>query len=212
MKHRQTILVSLATVMVAGYWYHQTRQDTIRTAAEKFGRAVLAADTDSLWNFVPQNDRKFYGFDKLRFASFWSQAVAPGFKRFNCYRISTGDSNGLEVEFWDSRQRGYVNPNWNRASLLVSGQMGDYYSPYLVTCSISNVSVQDPKEVRTDSYVRFAKMDRWLTSHRTLLENMGITKICRGPAFEKGQTIDQILSDYRRAQVELKKRVAVASL
>lgn len=199
-------------MMVAGYWYHQSRQDTIRTASDKFGRAVLAADTDALWNFLPQEDRKFYGFDKQRFGSFWSQAIAPGFKRFDCYRISTGDSNGLEVEFWDSRQKEYANPNWNRARLLVSGQLGDYFSPYLVACSISNVSVQDPTEIRTDQYVRFIKLDHWLTSHRGLLEGMGVAKICRGPGFDKGQTIDQLLADYRLAQVELKKRVAVASL
>lgn len=188
MKHRQIVLMALAAASLGGYAFKSASTDTLPSAATRFGRAVLASDTDTLWSFVPDDERAFYKFDKQKFGQFWKEMIAPKASQFDSFEIGSTGSNGLEVILKSSREELRLS----RSSWLISGQLGNYYVPFIVAYSSLNAAGTDPKETRSARYVRFEKYVSWIDENKTRLKELGIGKMRRGPSRQNGQTLDEI--------------------
>ncbi len=193
--------------MAVGYFVRIQNEDTLSKAANRLGNAILASDTDTIWSFVPEDERRFYHFDKEKFAKFWRTIVQSKIKDIRTFSINPVGSNGLEVVF-ETQDSAH---SFGRAGWLVSGQLGTYYVPYMVAYSSLNAASFDPHELRVDKYVRFEKYIHWIDQNRTTLENLGLGNMRRGRSCPNGQTLSEIRGDFVHAESMLKEQVTVAT-
>jgi len=207
MKRRQIILLGTAVIALGGYALRIATTDTLPSAADKLGKALLTSDTDTIWSFVPEDDRSFYKYDKRKFDAFWSEIVAPKVQQFDSYEIVSSSSNGLEVMLRSSRSE----LKSTRLSWLVSGQLGKYYVPYMVAFSSINAAGVNPKETRTQRYVRLEQYVKWIDENKLRLQELGLARIRRGGAQPNGQTLEQIRAYFVRGIVKYKSEISVAS-
>lgn len=207
MKYRSQILTGLAAILAVGYFIRVQNEDTLPKAANRLGNAILASDTDTIWSFVPEDERAFYHLDKERFAKFWLTLIEPKIKDVRTFSFNPVGSTGLEVVFETPNSE----HSFGRAGWLVSGQLGSYYVPYMISYSSLNAASFDPHELRVDKFVRFEKYIRWIDQNRAALENLGLGSMRRGRSCPNGQTLAQIRRDFVHAETELKMQVTVAT-
>lgn len=206
MKNRQNALMITAALAVIGYFAKVSTEDTMPKAADRMAKAILSSDTDTLWDLMPQDEREYYGFDKEGFAQYWTKIVQPSIKDADAYEFRSESSNGILVSVRSSK-KGEFAP---RFSLLVSGQLGKYYAPYMVARSSFDAAGMKFKSFRVEKHLRAQNALDWLTSNKNTLQSVGVTKMRRGPELPS-QTLDQMIAQFKTTVVELKKEVQVAS-
>lgn len=204
--NRQNTLLVTALVAVTGYLVWSGNSDTLPKAANRFGKALVASDTDTIWSFVPQEERAFYGYDKAKFTKFWNSAIKPNLKKSDSFMVETAGTNGLFVSLHTYNESEFT-PNFG---LLVSGQKGKYYVPYLTAYAGLAAATTDMKPGKVAKSLRFEYYLAWLDKNAGLLKDLGISRFRRGPAMQN-QTIEQMKNAFKDAIAHEKQLVPVAS-
>jgi hypothetical protein len=207
MKYRQPILLALSAICVGGYWFHSYNQETLLGATDNLGQAVLKDDTKTIWSYLPNDERSSYGFDEKKFGKYWNSMIAPALKDFNSCKISLANASGVMLSF-SSSAKGMESAKFD---LFVSGQMGNYYVPYMVSYSIFNVAGMRAQQVGGARYVHFQCIRDWIASHRRELEAVGVDHMRRGSGFPAYESFDHVDKSLNQAVVHFKEQVSVAS-
>jgi hypothetical protein len=190
--NRQFVILSVAVLTVAGYLVSLKTQDTLPKAADRLGQAVISSDIDTLWSFVPKNERSFYNLDKEKFRKYWNTIVQPHVHGFNSIEFDASGTNGIEVVARTSR-----NPVSSKAfSLLVSGQNGDYYVPYFLATAGIHAVAADISNKNVKVYQRFELYSKWVATNKARLTELGFSKIRRGPLYQC-ETLDEMENRFR---------------
>jgi hypothetical protein len=193
MKNRELILLTATTILVAGYFGNTLNQDTIDGASDRLAKAVLTSDTAAIWSFVPDDEREFYGLDQEKFAKYWKTVVQPNLENLDSVKLRAAGTNGIEVVLQSSRDKvaksGFV--------LLVSGQMGRYYVPYIVATSGLHSAEISINAGPVTKYQRFDGYAKWAQDNKSQFESLGIHKIRRGPMFP-GETMDEMSKHFKK--------------
>ena len=200
MKNRAAFLYVAATLATVGYMAKLVYRDTLPKAADRMGKAILSNDTKTIWQMVPDSERALYGFDQTKFETFWMKIVRPHLKGLNQYQIESENDNGLNV-VCKSSSAGDQGPHF---SLLVSGQLGNYYSPYIVGYACLGSVNLDYESAYVRKSEIFARYVRWIDQNQALLTSIGITKIKRGPAFSP-ESFDEMKQKFQKITTEEKK-------
>lgn len=206
MKLRPVLLVSSAALLLAGYLGSSLREDTIATASHRFGEAMVKSDTATIWTFVPDEERAYYGFDQRRFERFWTTIIEPRIKGLNSFHIESASNNGLVVVL-ESRDSKATS---QKLSLLVSGQLGKYFCPYMVGYAVVGVANSGYAIRPTHKYEAFEHLAAWIRTNKSEFEAIGMTKIRRGPSYPS-QTLDEIALQWDKIARHDRQRVKVAA-
>ena len=176
--------MATTTVVVAAYLASVVSEDTLPNAANRFGKAVLANDTATIWKFVPEDERAYYGLDQQKFETYWTTIVRPHLGGMNTFHLYNSPSLGLRV-ICESVGASDISP---RFTLLVTGQKGKYYAPFIIACSCINAAGLDLKSTKVSKNDRFGHYAEWINSNKSQLEALGISVLRRGPKFG-GETL-----------------------
>ena len=206
MKYRPFILLATTTIVVAGYFVSIVSEDTLPKAADRFGKAILASNTVTLWGFVPEDERAFYGFDQRKFDAYWSKIIQPHLKDLKSYHVFATSATGLLVICEPAK----VDETTPKFALLVTGQMGKYYSPYIVGYSSINCAALDLKVKKVSDYRRFSQYASWVKTNKAQLLEIGIPMIRRGPKFP-GETLDKMRVHFEEIAASDKAGIKLAS-
>ncbi len=166
--------------MVAGYAANVTTKDTEIQAAHRFGDAFARGDTKTLYSFVPQSEREFYGLDQAKFDRLWQVTGAKSFKSFIASKLSGANSNGLIVRIYDP----VMQMPGHRTEWQISGQRGEYFAPFFVANLIFESSIYNPNDMRVKRQAMYARSIDWLDQNRSKLEAAGFNNIRRGGRYK----------------------------
>jgi hypothetical protein len=204
--NRQNTLLVTALVAVTGYMIWSKSTDTLSKAANRFGNALVASDTDTIWTFVPQEERAFYSYDKEKFTKFWNSAIKPNLKKSDSFLVEAAGTNGLFVSLHTYNEKEFA-PNFG---LLVSGQKGKYYVPYLTAYASLAAATTDMTPGKVAKYVRFEHYLAWMDKNEALFKELGISRFRRGPAMQN-QSIQEMRNSFKDAIAHEKQVGPVAS-
>ena len=190
--NRQLILLAVTTATVAGYLANLKQQDTLPKAADRFAKAVISSDVATLWTFVPEDERAYYNLDEEKFSHYWRTIVQPHLKGFDSYEFEIDEANGFDVIAKTTN-----NPLTQRTfALLVSGQKGDYYVPYIIGKSCIYAAAADISGQNVTQFQRFDHYAKWASDNRSRLLVLGFNKIRRGPMFP-GESPDEMSEHFK---------------
>ncbi len=204
---RQFLLVSGALFAASGYGLSILNQDTLPKAAKRFGAAVLASDTATLWTFVSNDERAFYGLDEKKFDTYWMTIIKPNLGDFHTFDLYASSSNGLDVRAKRDRAKD-TSPCF---TLKVSGQKGKYYVPYLIACSSICVAGLDLETTKAPIHTRFDRYVQWIDSNKSRLKVSGISMIRRGPKFQ-GESISHMKAQFQKNAANDEARILIPAI
>ena len=206
MKSRQSILIGLAVICLGGYAFRYATEDTMLSATNNIGEAIVKQDTHALWAYVPQDERQFYHLNEAKFAKYWNEMIEPSLKQFDGYQVSQASTNGIELSLTSSK------PGWQQAKpgFMVSGQLGKYYVPFIVGFSAFDVAGLKAKDAGGRKYLRLQSFVDWFRDNRSHLERLGISKIRRDAAHDNGQTFEELDAYFKQGVAYNKTLVSVA--
>lgn len=191
-KYWLPVIAACFLVSIAAKLYFR---DTLEKAAFRFGNAVGRGDTETIWEFVSENERDQYGFDKVRFKEFWSKICAERLTGLSECKITNSVAGGVLVGVTNKKQTSGL-------SFQVSGNEGEYVAPYLVAhicCTLPGMDVSPDKRLSRAAHCM--AVANWLSKHEKDLASCGIVQLKRGPAIES-QSIPELIAQYRRNQAE----------
>lgn len=206
MKARPILLFSTATLLLAGYFGSLLKEDNIKSASLRLGEAIAKSDTATIWTFVPDEERAYYGFDQKRFEKFWTTIVQPRIKGLNSFRLESAANNGLVVVMGSDDPKSTSQ----KFSLLVSGQLGKYFCPYIVGYAVVDVANSGYAILPAHRYQEFEHLASWVRTNKSELETVGISKLRRG-AIYPSQTLDQVALQFDKIARDDRQRIKVAS-
>ena len=207
MRNRQLGLLFIAAIFTGCFVGHGYMQDTLPKAADRLAKAVLAADTATIWSFVPEDERRFYDLSEEKFSRYWMEIVQPHLAKLDSYEFDVAGTNGLEVVAMDSKLA--VNPR--RFTLLVSGQKGKYYVPYIVATAALHSCTTDSAKENVSTFQLFYLYSRWANDTADRAKALGFHKFRRGPMFS-GETLKEMSLHFKNIADEDFVRVQLASL
>ncbi|MEI7986224.1 MAG: hypothetical protein WCI55_11410 [Armatimonadota bacterium] len=205
---RQLIVVAITSCVVAIYAISLLQKDSLSKASNRFGNAVISSDVATLWSFVPDDERHFYGLDESKFAAYWKEIVQPKIKGVDSYELAASASNGITVIAKSSHQGRYAKS----FGMLVSGQRGHYFVPYIVaTSSIHSASSElGPGKIKKSD--RFQHYAKWIVENHSKLSALGISNMRRGPMYQN-ESLDEIKQKFlNTASEELAREKARSAL
>ncbi len=206
MNKRSLLFMTATTIVVATFLASVVLEDTLPKAANRFGKAVLANDTAALWKFVPEDERAFYGLDQRKFDTYWTSIVRPHLGNINSFHLYNSPSLGLRV-ICESAGASDVSP---RFTLLVTGQQGKYYAPFIIACSCISAADHDLRSTKTSKSNRFNHYAEWIKSNKSHLDTLGISVLRRGPKFG-GETLLTLERHFAEVAASDKARIDLAS-
>ncbi|MEI8280917.1 MAG: hypothetical protein WCG75_00790 [Armatimonadota bacterium] len=206
-RFRPVLLIGGAFFAATGYGLSILNQDTLQKAALRFGNAVLNSDTATLWTFVPNDERSFYGLDQKSFDTYWKSVIKPNLKDFHKFDIYASSSNGLDV----ITRRDKAKDTTPCFTLKVSGQRGTYFVPYMIACSSVCVAGLNLESTKAPVHARFGQYVNWFDTNKSSLDAVGIFMIRRGPNFP-GETIKHMKSHFQDIVAEDEARILIPAI
>lgn len=204
---RQIYVLALTTVVMSCYLGSVVRQDTLSKSADRLAKAIVQGDTTTIWTFVPEDERKYYSLNQGKFAAYWEKIVQPHLKGVVTYEFSVAGTNGLEVVLKSSEP---LNKQ-KLFSLLVSGQKGQYYVPYIIATSGLHAAAANIALKNLTTFQRFDHYAEWIKGSKQDLISLGFQRIRRGPLFP-GETPDEMEHHFREIADEDFARAEVTEL
>ena len=201
---RPYLLVAGAFLAASGYGVSILNQDTLPKAAKRFGTAVQKSDTATLWTFVTDDERTFYGLDEKKFESYWMTVIKPNLKDFHTFDLYASSANGLDVR----TKRDGAKETTPCFTIKVSGQKGKYYVPYMIACSSICVAGLGLDSTKAPIHTRFDQYVQWIDSNKPLLEASGIFMMHRGPKFP-GETIRHMRAHFQENAASDEARILI---
>ncbi len=205
---RQLIVVAVTICFVASYAILILQKDSLSKASDRFGKALVSSDVATLWSFVPDDERKFYGLDESKFAQYWKEIVQPKLKDVDTYVLEASASNGITVVAKSSHQ----GKDAKSFGMLVSGQRGHYFVPYIVaTSSIHSASNElGPGKIKKSD--RFQHYAKWIEENQSKFRSLGISNMRRGPMYQN-ESLEEIKQKFMEtASEELAREKALRAL
>lgn len=206
MATRQISIMAATIIVAATYSWSILAADTLPKAADRLGKAVLTGDTDTIWSFVPSDEQSFYDLDKEKFSIYWKTIVAPKLVGFSDYEFRAAGSNGIEVV----AKSGSNAPSEKRFTMLVSGQKGHYYVPYIVGVSAIHSAAIDFSNRNITKLQRCDHYAKWVKDNKNTLEQLGFAKIRRGPIFPS-ETLSELIQYFEKGAKEERERVQLVT-
>ena len=206
MNRRPLLFMAITTVVVAAYLVSVVSEDTLPNAASRFGKAVLANDTAAIWKFVPEDERTYYGLDQQKFEAYWTTIVKPHLGGINSFHLYNSPSLGLRVICEPVGARD-ISP---RFTMLVTGQKGKYYAPFIIACSCINAAGLDLKSTKVSKNDRFGHYAEWIKSNKSQLDALGISVLRRGPKFG-GETLGALKNHFEEIAASDRVRTKLAT-
>jgi len=204
---RPYLLVGSAIVASLGYGMSVVSQDSLPKAAKRFGTAVLASDTSTIWTFLSNDERAFYGLDEKKFDTYWMTVIKPKLKDFHQFDLYASSANGIDVR----TKRDGSKPTTPCFTLMVSGQKGKYYAPYLIARSSICAAGLDLETTKTPKHTMFDHYVQWIDSNKSLLEASGIYMMRRGPKFP-GETLNHMKAHFQENVAHDEARILIPAI
>ena len=195
MKSRIQIIGVLVALVSAVLAYSLLARDSLEKAASRLSKAVPKSDCDVIWTFISEEDRKLYGMNKPKFIQFWTKIVEPRAKLVTTSKIVHANENGIEIELISEPLRKAIK-------LKVSGNEGEYYSPFFFSsicnaCAIWDMKLSTPEEFKDKQFLNLAN---WYKDNKYELHTNGIDGLKTG--LNNGyRSIDELIFAYESTYV-----------
>jgi hypothetical protein len=193
MKNKGLVLtvLSLVFLLTAAFLIFFLRRDSLEAATHRLGKAATQSNTQELWKFISQSERDFYSIDEPHFEKFWSFVNSElGGVRY--YEFLDASENRIEL--------GIANKEKNKGVIvIVSGNNGEYYSPYFISNIIASLSSIDTAS--TDKLNKRKSLEtqaKWLEKNTPRLKECGIYSLKRGPG--DSISIEDAIIAYRKVR------------
>ena len=205
---RQLVVIAITCCVVAIYAISLLQKDSLSKASNRFGKALISSDTATLWSFVPDDERKFYDLDEGKFAAYWKEIVEPKIKGVETYELAASASNGITVTAKSSHQ----GKDAKSFGMLVSGQRGHYFVPYIVATSGIHSAASELGTGKIKKSDQFQHYVKWIEENQSRLNALGIRSMRRGPMYQN-ESLDEIKQKFlNTASEELAREKARSAL